>query len=295
VTAHAEFLRAATSDELLAQRLKADFRQAGLPDRDRTMLEFVETLCRAPWALTPSRVDGLRRAGWRDEEILQVVLGSAHFNYLNRMADGLGVRLEYVSALPRFEPRGSRPAPGPRAFPPREGGLAWIAIPETLPGDTAQGQTSNLDRVLAGNPEVRVLASSWRAFQLRATPGLDGKTRARIALYVSSLEDCEYARRGYEELLHELGEDPAVVGALSRAEVPSRLPSRDRLFLEHAARLTREPWTTREERLRDLRSAGLDDRGILRLTMLISYLSFETRVALGLGVRLEAPPRLEAR
>jgi uncharacterized protein YciW len=37
-----------------------------------------------------------------------------------------------------------------------------------------------------------------------------------------------------------------------------------------------------------LRGAGLDDRDILQLTTLVAYVSFETRVALGLGISSEA-------
>jgi alkylhydroperoxidase family enzyme len=271
VTAHAEFLRAATDDELLARRIKADFRQAGLSSRDRTMLEFVDTLSHTPWALNPAGVDGLRGAGFCDEEILHVVLGSAHFNYLNRMADGLGIHFEYESALPSFQPRESRPRPAP---PP----------PEAAPTeDWPEDGPSTFYRVLAGNPEACALASKWRAFQLRPTPGLEAVTRVRIALFVSSLDRCPPGYRSYRRDLARLGDDAAVGEALNRGDVPAGLSSRDRLFLEHAARLTQQPWTTREEHLDRLRSAGLDDRGILQLTMLVSYLSFESRVALGLG------------
>jgi alkylhydroperoxidase family enzyme len=270
VTAHAEFLRAATDDEILARRMKADFREAGLSTRDRTMLEFVDTLSHTPWALNPAGVDGLRRAGFRDEEILHVVLGSAHFNYLNRMADGLGIRFEYDSALQPFQPRETRRRPAP---PP-------VAAPR---GDVPEDEPTTLYRVLAGNPEACALASKWRAFQLSPTPGLEAVTRVRIALFVSSLDRCPPGYRCYRRSLAQQGDDAAVGEALSRGEVPAGVPPRDRLFLEHAARLTEQPWTTREEHLHRLRSAGLDDRGILQLTMLVSYLSFESRVWLGLG------------
>jgi alkylhydroperoxidase family enzyme len=271
VTAHAEFLRAATDDELLARRMKADFRQAGVSDRDRTMLEFVNTLSHTPWALNPAGLDGLRRAGFREDEILHVVLGSAHFNYLNRMADGLGIRFEYESELPPFQPRETRPrpAPPPPAAPPM--------------GDLPEEEPSTFYRVVAGNPEACALATKWRAFQLRPTPGLEAVARIRIALFVSSLDRCPPGYRSYRRQLAQLGDDAAVGEALNRGEIPAGLPPRDRLFLEHAARLTLEPWTTRAEHLDVLRSAGVDDRGILQLTMLVSYLSFETRVTLGLG------------
>lgn len=39
-------------------------------------------------------VDALRAAGLRDDEILDVCQVTAYFNYVNRLADGLGVELE---------------------------------------------------------------------------------------------------------------------------------------------------------------------------------------------------------
>jgi alkylhydroperoxidase family enzyme len=276
VTAHAEFLRAATDDELLARRMKADFRQAGLSLRDRTMLEFVDALSHAPWALNPAGREGLERAGFREEEILHVVLGCAHFNYLNRMADGLGIRFEYESPLPAFRPKEAGPRPAP---PP----------PVTEPG-ADEDEASAFYRVLGGNPEACALASKWRAFQLRPTPALSAVTRLRIALFVSSLDRCPPAYRSYRRSLAQLGDDAAFGEALNRGQVPAGLSPRERLLLEHAARLTERPWTTRKEHLDALRPEGLDDRGLLQLTMLVSYLSFESRVALGLGRAGASPP-----
>jgi len=62
------------------------------------------------------------------------------------------------------------------------------------------------------------------------------------------------------------------------------LSSLDALTFEHADRLTRRSWTTTETHIRKLREAGPDDNGILQLTTLCSYLSFENRLAAGLGI-----------
>jgi hypothetical protein len=103
VSAHAEFLRAATTDAVLATQIKSDFRSAKLSGHDFRMLEFVEKLSLCPWMVVANDIQGLRDVGFNDLEILHVVLGCSHFNYLNRIADGVGIQFEYHTDLPDFE------------------------------------------------------------------------------------------------------------------------------------------------------------------------------------------------
>jgi uncharacterized protein YciW len=84
-----------------------------------------------------------------------------------------------------------------------------------------------------------------------------------------------------------MGDEPSLLSELADGGFPESLPHLDQSMFRQARRLTQEPWTNREEDIQNLRGAGLDDRAILQLTMLVSYLSFENRVALGLGVSLE--------
>ena len=84
-----------------------------------------------------------------------------------------------------------------------------------------------------------------------------------------------------------MGEDRTVLDQLSSGKEPDKFSSLEKLMYEHSSRLTREPWTTQEEHIKQLRTAGMDDTSILQLTMLASYLSFENRVVLGLGAPLE--------
>ena len=130
MSAHAEFLRAASNNKELATQLKTDFRQAKLPERDFRMLEFVEKLTQFPWLLVESDIRLLRQAGFSDSEILHIVLGSAHFNYLNRMADGIGISFDYKSDIPQFEvPAQRRVAEVPKHQPNSRLQLTTIASP----------------------------------------------------------------------------------------------------------------------------------------------------------------------
>lgn len=55
------------------------------------MLEFVEQLTVASYRLSPDDLNRLRAVGFDDRGILQIVLIASWFNYVNRVADALGV------------------------------------------------------------------------------------------------------------------------------------------------------------------------------------------------------------
>jgi uncharacterized peroxidase-related enzyme len=88
---HIEFLRRASLDDELAAELRRDYRAANLSVADRAMLDFAVKLTTAAYKMTPEDVAHLRAAGFDDTGILQITLIAAWFNYINRVADALGV------------------------------------------------------------------------------------------------------------------------------------------------------------------------------------------------------------
>ena len=88
---HAEFLRRVTLDETLVKALEEDYRTAPLADQDRVMLDFAVMVTKDATRITPADHDRLRAAGFDDRAILQITLIAAWFNYINRVADALGV------------------------------------------------------------------------------------------------------------------------------------------------------------------------------------------------------------
>lgn len=58
------------------------------------MLEYAVKLTRAPATLGSTDVEGLRAAGFDDHAILDICQVTSYYNYVNRLADGLGVELE---------------------------------------------------------------------------------------------------------------------------------------------------------------------------------------------------------
>jgi uncharacterized peroxidase-related enzyme len=71
-----------------------DWRQAPLVPADRALCEFAERLTRNPSGTTPADLEGLRGHGFDDAAIHDATQVIAYFNYINRIADGLGVEGE---------------------------------------------------------------------------------------------------------------------------------------------------------------------------------------------------------
>lgn len=88
---HAAALLAYWRDEARVERFAIDFRAEELSGRMRAILDYAEVLTRAPGSVTEEQVSALRRAGLADEDILAVNLVVAYFNFVNRIAEGLGV------------------------------------------------------------------------------------------------------------------------------------------------------------------------------------------------------------
>jgi uncharacterized peroxidase-related enzyme len=79
--------------------LSADYREAGLSQADRAMLDYAVKLTMRPASITPDDADRLRSAGFDDRGLHDICAVTAYYAFVNRIADGLGVELE-----PRFAP-----------------------------------------------------------------------------------------------------------------------------------------------------------------------------------------------
>ena len=71
-----------------------DHRKAGLPEKQVAMLDFVEAIAATPPRSSQGAVDGLRRLGWSDAAVLDMVQVAGYYAFVNRIAEGLGVELE---------------------------------------------------------------------------------------------------------------------------------------------------------------------------------------------------------
>jgi uncharacterized peroxidase-related enzyme len=71
--------------------LEDDYTKAPISEQERIMLDYVVQVTRDATCVGPRHHDRLRRAGFDDRAILQITLIAAWFNYINRVADALGV------------------------------------------------------------------------------------------------------------------------------------------------------------------------------------------------------------
>ncbi len=71
--------------------LREDYRSAPISEAERVMCEYTVQLTKDAVKITPAFHERLRSVGFDDRGILQITLIASWFNYINRVADALGV------------------------------------------------------------------------------------------------------------------------------------------------------------------------------------------------------------
>jgi uncharacterized peroxidase-related enzyme len=83
-----------TLDKELVAALEKDYTTAPITSQERVMLDYVVKLTRDATKVRKDDIEALRAAGFDDRGILQITLIASWFNYINRVADALGVGRE---------------------------------------------------------------------------------------------------------------------------------------------------------------------------------------------------------
>ena len=91
--AHGGFLRQHSDDPALASHIMHDYTKADLDPAMRGMLDFAAKLTLKPTSMQQADVQKLSKLGLSDEQILSTVLITCLFNFMTRLADGLGAEL----------------------------------------------------------------------------------------------------------------------------------------------------------------------------------------------------------
>jgi alkylhydroperoxidase family enzyme len=243
-----ESVEAETTDfvvSLLARGAAAD-----LDPADQALAVLATVLAQAPWSIAPEYLHQARAAGLTDLAILQATILAAYFNYLNRVADAVGIDFDYSSPLPRMVKDESKP-PFPR--PPH---AKWPTRP-------AFGDLSvQLDAL----PRTADAYKRWRQHVLERSSPLDRRSRSVIARAVA-LELCD-----------------GITAELLAPAAPSG-PDEQRL-VNYAIKLTVTPWRLDAADLEPLRALGFGDTELFDLISVASFQNTASRLAIGLGPSL---------
>jgi len=78
----------------MVRALETDYTRAPLTAQERAMLDYVVKLTKDATKISRADHERLRQNGFDDRAILQITLIASWFNYINRVADALGVGKE---------------------------------------------------------------------------------------------------------------------------------------------------------------------------------------------------------
>ncbi|NOT59770.1 MAG: peroxidase [Acidobacteria bacterium] len=77
--------------------LESDYTTAPISEAERAMLDYVVQLTKDATRIHPGYHERLRAVGFDDQAILQITLIASWFNYINRVADALGVGRDNIT------------------------------------------------------------------------------------------------------------------------------------------------------------------------------------------------------
>jgi uncharacterized peroxidase-related enzyme len=75
----------------LAEHAQHDYRRAGLEPPVRALCDFAVKVTAEPSKVSADDIEALRAAGWSDAAIHDALQVVAYFNYINRIADAVGI------------------------------------------------------------------------------------------------------------------------------------------------------------------------------------------------------------
>ena len=99
ISHHAQALNHYWKDDDRIARVIDDYRSADLSEKLISMLDYCVKLTRTPSKVTEDDVENLRTAGYADKDILDINLITSYFNFVNRIALGLGVDFSEVDLV----------------------------------------------------------------------------------------------------------------------------------------------------------------------------------------------------
>ncbi len=152
----------------------------------------------------------------------------------------------------------------------------------------SRGKLAEVHKIQSLNPESIVAHMELYMKIMFGKSPLRRYQREMIAVIVSAANDCDYCIQHHAQALLFFWKDEEKVKQLSKDFTQLELPEKDALFCQYTQKLTVDPnFKGKEVLLNEMKASGIEDRGILDATLVISYFNFVNRMVLGLGVNLE--------
>lgn len=116
---------------------------------------------------------------------------------------------------------------------------------------------------------------------------LSRRERELVATVVSRANECAYCVTHHADAFGRHANEPGLQALVATDYKKAKLGARERAIADHAVKLTKKPGDITRVDIENLKAAGLDDRAVLDLTLLVSYFNFVNRIASGLGLTAE--------
>jgi uncharacterized peroxidase-related enzyme len=182
--------------------------------------------------------------------------------------------------------------------------MAWI---KTVPFAEATGKLKMLyERVTGpdGNVDNIMMMHSLRPHSMEGHMAIykyvlhhTGNTVPKwfletLGVWVSRLNDCDYCVQhhfaGLKRLLHDDEKAETLLTAINARNIDvAPLDERQKLAMDYARQLTRDPGGMTQEIVIQLRLAGYSDGEILEINQVTAYFNYANRTVLGLGCSIK--------
>tara|TARA_B100001939_G_C16724548_1_gene522726 strand:+ start:298 stop:600 length:303 start_codon:yes stop_codon:yes gene_type:complete len=87
-------LRSETEDQKLVDEIADDWKKSRLTEQQKAICYLAEKLTLNPGKIAKNDLQKIKEFGYEDKEVSEVVQIISYFNYINRVADGLGLEPE---------------------------------------------------------------------------------------------------------------------------------------------------------------------------------------------------------
>lgn len=281
-------------------------------EQDRALLAFCEKVTFEPGFLTAADLQLLRAVGYRERQILDIVLICGYRHFIARIADGVGIELDPVmQVVPDIVTTYSYEDVGGES-PLTVAHRRNTGIPSSLTGNTAGpwittvpdaevdpaaqsvyqawqaefGFVPNLLRALSLHPQALCATDAFRKGVTFGGSELGRRRENLIALTVADINRSRYFLTWHSELLlQELGAREAVERLRNWRD--AGLDWAEEQMLSFAEKLTLDEGRMNQSDVDALRAVGFTDPLILDLIAEVAYLNCFTRIVNALGVPVD--------